>query len=248
MSTTQAAIYARVSSERQATAQTIASQLAALRERVTVDGYVVPEAMQFLDDGYSGTTLVRPALERLRDIVAAGAVDRLYVHSPDRLARKYAYQVLLVDEFRRSGVEVIFLNRELGQTPEDDLLLQVQGMIAEYERAKIIERNRRGKRHAARSGSVNALSGAPYCYRYFTKQEGGGRARYEIDIQEARVVKKIFEWVGKERVTIGEVCRRLVRAGQKTRKGKLFWDRSVIWGVLKNPAYIGEAGFGKTRK
>jgi hypothetical protein len=94
MSTTQAAIYARVSSERQATAQTIASQLAALRERVTVDGYMLPEAMQFLDDGYSGTTLVRPALERLRDLVAAGAVDRLYIHSPDRLARKYAYQGL----------------------------------------------------------------------------------------------------------------------------------------------------------
>ena len=144
MSTIQAALYARVSSERQATAQTIASQLAALHERVTVDGYVLPEAMQFLDDGYSGTTLVRPALERLRDLVAAGAVDRLYIHSPDRLARKYAYQVLLVDEFHRAGVEVVFLNRELGRSPEDDLLLQVQGMLAEYERAKIIERHRRG--------------------------------------------------------------------------------------------------------
>ena len=83
--------------------------------------------MQFLDDGYSGTTLVRPALERLRDLVAAGAVDRLYIHSPDRLARKYAYQVLLVDEFQRTGVEVVFLNRELGRSPEDDLLLQVPG-------------------------------------------------------------------------------------------------------------------------
>src|SRR5467141_1186836 len=103
MSTTQAAIYARVSTERQATAQTIASQLAALRERVTVDGYVLPEAMQFLDDGYSGTTLVRPALERLRDLVAAGAVDRLYIHSPDRLARKYAYQVGVVTCWGRAG-------------------------------------------------------------------------------------------------------------------------------------------------
>ena len=103
MSTTQAAIYARVSSERQATAQTIASQLAALCERVAVDGYVLPEAMPFLDDGYSGTTRVRPALERLRDLVAAGAVDRLYIHSPDRLARKYAYQVLWVDACHRAG-------------------------------------------------------------------------------------------------------------------------------------------------
>src|SRR5437867_538526 len=205
MSTTQAAIYARVSSERQATAQTIASQLAALRERVTVDGYVLPEAMQFLDDGYSGTTLVRPALERLRDLVAAGAVDRLYIHSPDRLARKYAYQVLLVDELHRCGVELIFLNRELGRSPEDDLLLQVQGMVAEYERAKILERSRRGKRHAAQQGSVNVLSGAPYGYRYISKWEGGGAARYEIVLEEARIVRQIFTWVGQERCPLAEV-------------------------------------------
>ena len=121
--------------------------------------------MPFLDEGYSGATLVRPALERLRDVVAARAVDRLSVHSPDRLARKYAYQVLLVDAFRRAGVEVILLNRARGQRPEDDLLLPVQGMIAEYERAKIIERHRRGKRHAARAGVVHGLSGAPYGYR-----------------------------------------------------------------------------------
>src|SRR2546429_7740179 len=117
--------------------------------------------MQFLDDGYSGTTLVRPALERLRDLVAAGAVDRLYIHSPDRLARKYAYQVLLVDEFHRAGVEVIFLNRELGRSPEDDLLLQVQGMMAEYERAKIVERHRRGEGDGARAGRGHGFVRGP---------------------------------------------------------------------------------------
>lgn len=162
MSILQAAIYARVSSEHQTEANTIASQVAALQERATADGVVVSDAMTFLDDGYSGTTLVRPALERLRDAMSAGTVDRLYVHSPDRLARKYAYQVVLIEEFSRWGVEVVFLNRELGQSPEDDLLLQVQGMMAEYERAKILERHRRGKLHAARSGSVNVLGGAPY--------------------------------------------------------------------------------------
>src|SRR2546422_5238563 len=179
MNTTQVAMYARVSSDQPAEAQTIASQVAALRERVAAEGFVLPEAMQFLDEGYSGATLVRPALERLRDVIAAGAIDRLYVHSPDRLARKYAYQVLLVDEFQRMGVEVVFLNRELGRSPEDDLLLQVQGMMAEYERAKIIERHRRGKIHAARVGSVNVLSGAPYCYRYVSKHDSGGQARHD---------------------------------------------------------------------
>ena len=201
MNPLQAAMYARVSTEQQAEAHTIASQVAAVRERVAVDGLSVSEAMQFLDEGYSGATLVRPALERLRDVVASGSVDRLYVHSPDRLARKYAYQVLLVDEFRRAGVEVIFLNRALGQSPEDDLLLQVQGMIAEYERAKIIERHRRGKRHAARIGAVNVLSGAPYGYRYVTKYEGGGQARYEIIPDEARVVRQVFTWVSQDRLT-----------------------------------------------
>src|SRR2546421_8319940 len=157
MNPSQVALYARVSSAQQADAHTVASQVAALRERVAADGLTVSEAMQFLDEGYSGATLVRPALERLRDIVAAGSVDRLYVHSPDRLARKYAYQVLLVDEFRRAGVEVMFLNRALGQSPEDDLLLQVRGLITGYERAKIIGRHRRGQRIDRPAGVAEML-------------------------------------------------------------------------------------------
>ncbi len=231
MNAIQVAIDARVSSERPTEGQTIASQVAALRERVMADGLALPEAMQFLDDGYSGATLVRPALERFRDVVAARAVDRLYVHSPDRLARKYAYQVLLVDECRRAGVEVIFLNRALGQSPEDDLLLQVQGMIAEYERAKIIERHRRGKRHAARAGAVHVLSGAPYGSRYVSKYAGGGQARYDIVPEEARVVRQVFDWIARDRLSIGEVCRRLTQAGEVTRTGKTAWDRSAVWGM-----------------
>jgi site-specific DNA recombinase len=204
--------------------------------------------MEFLDENYTGATLVRPALERLRDLMATGAVERLYVHSPDRLARKYAYQVLLVEEFQRLGVEMVFLNRPLGQSPEDDLLLQVQGMMAEYERAKIMERHRRGKLHAAQVGSVNVLGGAPYGYRYIRKHDGGGQARYDIVPDEARVVRQIFDWVSRERLSIGEVCRRLQHAGEVTRTGKTVWDRSAVWGMLKNPAYQGQAAFGKTRR
>ncbi len=248
MNTSQVAIYARVSSEPRPEAPTIASQVAALQQRVAADGFTLPESMQFLDENYSGATLVRPALERLRDLMAAGAVERLYVHSPDRLARKYAYQVLLVEEFQRLGVAVSFVNRPLGQSPEDDLLLQVQGMMAEYERAKIIERHRRGKLHAARSGSVNVLSGAPYGYRYVPKHAGGGHARYDIVPDEARVVRQMFDWIGRGRVSIGEVCRRLQHAGEVTRTGKTVWDRSAVWGMLKNPAYQGRAAFGKTRQ
>src|SRR5258708_11385488 len=153
MTTIRAAFYARVSSEQQAAAHTIESQTAALSERAQSDGTPVPPER--------GATLIRPALDRLRDLVTVGAIDRIYVHSPDRLARNYAYQVLLLDEWRRCGVELVFLNRPLGQSPEDDLLLQGQGIVAEYERAKIMERSRRGKKHAALSGSLNVMSNAP---------------------------------------------------------------------------------------
>jgi site-specific DNA recombinase len=242
-----AAIYARVSSEQQAEAATIASQVAALEERVAKDGLTLEPQMRFLDEGYSGATLIRPALERLRDMAATGAMDRLYVHNPDRLARKYAYQVLLLDEFSRCGVEVIFLNHRLGQTPEEYLLLQVQGMVAEYERAKILERSRRGKLHSARHGSVNVLSGAPYGYRYISSRDGDGEARYEILLEEARVIRQMFEWVGRDGLSIGEVCRRLKQQGIPSPKGKSYWDRTTVWGHLKNPAYRGAAIFGKTR-
>jgi site-specific DNA recombinase len=125
------AFYARVSSDHQVDEGTIASQIAALRQRIAADGGRTDPELAFSDDGYSGGTLLRPALERLRDQAAQGALDRLYVQAPDRLERNYAYQFLLLDELRRARVQVIFLNHALGRSPEDDLLLQVQGVIAE---------------------------------------------------------------------------------------------------------------------
>ncbi|WP_429455355.1 recombinase family protein [Paraburkholderia sp. JPY465] len=90
-------------------------------------------------------------MERLRDAAALGTVDRLYILAPDRLARKYAHQALLMEEFSSCGVQIVFLNHAIGTTPEESLLLQMQGMIAEYERAKIAERHRRGKLHGAKA-------------------------------------------------------------------------------------------------
>ena len=206
-------LYARVSSETQARERTIESQLEDLVARALADGVPVPPELVFIDDGYTGSTLVRPALERLRDVAAAGAIDRLYVHCPDRLAREFAHQLLLIDEFYRAGVEIVFLNHEVDDSPEGQLLLQVQGVIAQYERAKILERSRRGRQHAARSGSISVLSGAPYGYRYITKSEGDGRADYRIILEEARVVRQIFEWVGRERCSLREVVRRLRKGG-----------------------------------
>ena len=241
------AFYARVSSDQQAQEQTIDSQVSALRERIVADGVTTETGLGFIDDGVSGSTLARPSLERMRDAAYAGSFQKLYVHSPDRLARKYAYQVLLLEELRRHGVEVVFLNRSIGVSPEEDLLLQMQGMFAEYERAKILERSRRGKRFAAQRGSVNVLSGAPYGYRYVSKHEGGGTASYEVVPEQAAIVRQIFEWVGRDRLSIGEVCRRLRQQGTLSPGGKSIWDHSSVWSMLKNPAFYGRAAFGKTR-
>ncbi len=241
------AIYARVSSDQQAQEQTIESQLATLRERIAQDGHVLDDELCFIDDGVTGATLMRPALEQLRDTAYVGGFQKLYVHSPDRLARRYAYQVLLVDELKKREIEIEFLNRAIGASPEEDLLLQMQGMFSEYERAKIMERSRRGKRHAATRGSVNVLSNAPFGYRYISKRDGGGAASYEVNDEHAAVVKQIFEWIGRDRISIGEAKRRLDEKEIPSPRGKSWWDRTTIWAILKNPTYKGSAMFGKTR-
>jgi site-specific DNA recombinase len=241
------ALYARVSSEQQSKRGTIDSQIAALKERISADDAQIVDDMCFVDAGVSGATLIRPQLERLRDCAALGAIDRLYILSPDRLARKYAYQALLMEEFSACGVRVVFLNHTIGTTPEESLLLQMQGMIAEYERAKIAERNRRGKLHGAKRGNVNVLSGAPYGYRYIRRQLDGTPAQYVIELPQAATVRTIFQWIGMDRLSIGDVVRRLAEAGTVTASGKLHWDRSVVWGILRNPAYMGRAAFGKTQ-
>ncbi len=241
------AIYARVSTDRQAESETVDSQIAELKQRIESDGRTLDQELSFVDDGYSGSTLERPALEKMRDIAAAGGFDKVYVYDPDRLARRYAYQVLIVDELQRCGVEITFLNRAHGGSAEDHLLLQVQGMMAEYERAKILERSRRGKMHAARQGKLSVMCGAPYGYRYISKQEGAGVARYEVLEDEACIVRWMYELVAVERASIGEVRRQLIAKGVMTRTGKKNWDRATIHGILKNPAYHGEARYGKTR-
>ena len=241
------ALYARVSSEQQVRGNTVASQLAALRERVVGAGLSVAPEDEFVDEGYSGSTLLRPALERLRDAVAAGVVDEVHVLAPDRLARRYAYQVLLVEEFGRAGAEVIFADRPIGAGAEQDLLLQVQGMIAEYERAKLLERGRRGRRHAARSGSVSALGKMPFGYRYIAKDAGGGVARVEVVAEDARWVRLMFAWIGLERLSLREVSRRLAEAGVATSTGRARWDPTTIALMLRNTAYVGRAVFGRSR-
>ena len=240
-----AAIYARVSSDRQKENHTIASQTAALIEYAQTHGYSVPPEWVFQDEGYSGAILVRPGLEALRDLAAEGQIATALIYSPDRLSRKYAYQVLLSEELSRCGVELIFLKSPTGATPEDQLLMQFQGMIAEYERAQIAERCRRGKRHMAQRGGVNVLSGAPYGYRYVKKSDISA-AFYEIIETEAKVVRMVYETYAQQGLSINAIARLLNEREIPTRTGKGRWERSTVWAILRNPAYRGAACYGKT--
>jgi len=242
-----AAIYTRVSSDKQKEEHTIGSQIEALIQYAQTEGYKVPSEWIFQDEGYSGSHLVRPSLERVRDLASEGQIEAILAYSPDRLSRSYAHQVLLIEEFSRNGVEVLFIKSPKADTPEQKLLLQFQGMIAEYERALITERSRRGKRFKAKSGIVNVLSGAPYGYRYVKKTELSS-AYYKIIEEEARIVDEIYRLYTKELVSIGEITRRLNVQGVPTKKGKSAWERTTVWGILRNPAYIGKACYGKTEK
>ena len=241
-----AGIYARVSSERQREEHTIESQVEALIEYAQTEGYIVPSDWIFKDEGYSGSTLVRPGLERLRDLACEGQIDTLLIYSPDRLSRKYAYQVLLTEEFSRNGVDVVFIKSPKATTPEEELLLQFQGMIAEYERAQIIERSRRGKRHRAKTGSVSVLSGAPYGYQYVKKTEDIP-AYYKVIEKEAEVVRQVYKLYVEDTFNIAGIVRWLNENDIPTRKRISKWERTTVWAMLRNPAYKGTACYGKTK-
>jgi site-specific DNA recombinase len=230
-----AAIYARVSSDRQKEQHTIASQTAALREYAQTHGYTVPPEWVFQDEGYSVALLVRPGLEALRDLAAAGQIRAALVYAPDRRSRKYAYQVLLAEELARCGVALVFLQAPSGATPEEQLLVQFQGMIAEYERAQIAERCRRGKRHRAHPGAVNVLSGAPYGYRYVRKTDTSA-AYYEVLEAEAAIVRRVFALDTEQGQSINAIARGLNASHSPTRTGTARWERSTVWGRLRNPA------------
>src|ERR1700757_3784247 len=223
-----AVIYARVSSDKQKEERTIASQTEALRGFALEQGFSVPDEWVIEDEGSSGATLVRPGLERVRDLASEGQIDAVLVYSPDRLSRKYAYQVLLIEEFARHNVQTVFIKAPQTATAEDQLLLQFQGMIAEYERAQILERSRRGKRHRALQGVVNVLYGAPYGYRYIRKSEHAP-ASYSIIDSEASVVRMVFDFYPAKALSLGPFTQPLNAKAIPTRKQISRWERSTVW-------------------
>jgi Resolvase, N terminal domain len=136
----QVALYARVSTPNQHQEGTIVSQVRSLRHDVHQQGWSLLPTHEYLDEGISGTRLDRPALDRLRDGAQRGEFDAVVVLSPDRLARHDAHQWLLIEEFAKRHTPVIFLQNPFGDSPQGKRLIQMQGMIAEYERAQILER------------------------------------------------------------------------------------------------------------
>jgi site-specific DNA recombinase len=242
-----AAIYTRVSSDQQKENKTIGSQVDELLEFAEQQEYIVPDEYIFKDEGYSGAILVRPGLEKVRDLSAEGQIQAVLIYSPDRLSRNYAYQVVLMDEFASCGTEVLFVNSPKVDTPEQALLLQFQGMIAEYERALIKERSRRGKRFKAKSGVVSVLCGAPYGYNYIRKTEET-TAYYEINEEQAAIVCEVYRLYAEEFLSIGAISRALNERKVPTRKRISKWERSTVWAMLRNPAYSGIACYGKTEQ
>ncbi len=233
------ALYARVSTQRQERQQTIASQLTALQAWAAAEGYAVADEHVFRDEGYSGSRLDRPGLDALRDAVRDGAVQQVAVLSPDRLARKYAYQVLLLEEFRRAGAEVLFLQHPISDDPNDQLLLQIQGAIAEYERAVLAERFRRGKLQRARNGHY--LAGrAAYGYRYVPRHDAVP-GHLVVDEPEAELVRMLYGWLVDEQMTIRQILKRLNAGPWLPRSGRHAWSPSTVHHILADPIYAGTA-------
>ncbi|HUY25761.1 MAG TPA: recombinase family protein, partial [Candidatus Saccharimonadales bacterium] len=237
------ALYARVSTDIQEARGSIGSQLEALRARADGDQHEV--VAEYLDDGYSGARLDRPALDRLRDGAEAGLFEAVLCLTPDRLARVYAYQVLILDELQRHGVRVLFTDAlTLDDDPQARLLTQVQGVIAEYERAKIAERNRRGRLYRARAGEPVSWN-APYGYRRIARTEAAP-AHLEVIEPEAAVVRRIFDDYVAGGHSMRQIALRFYDEKIPSPLGKPMWRFCTISRVLRDRAYVGTWYYNRT--
>lgn len=241
-----AALYARVSTLQQEQEATIESQVAAVEKYAQGQGYQLQPEFMFLDQGISGAKLARPALDRLRDLATEGAFSTVLCLSPDRLARQYAHQWVLLDELRRVGVQVVFINQpDAKDDPQGQLFLGIQGLFSEYERAMITERLRRGKLYRIRQGQL-LHPNPPYGYRYIPVSEANG-GRWLINEAEAGVVRHIYEcYTGSAALTITQIVDRLRKRGAVAPSRGKRWTYSTVQAILKQPAYTGQTHYNRT--
>ena len=241
------AFYVRVSTERQQQAQTIEQQVAQLRSYVAArDGWEVDEAHIFRDDGFSGGKLVRPGLDALRDQAARAAFDLILITAPDRLARNYVHQMVVLEELERRSVRVVFIDRPPSDDPHDQLVLQIRGAVAEYERRLIADRMRRGRLARLRSGPLLPWTRAPYGYRLHPERPRDPAA-VQVDPAAAAIIQELFATYAEGGVTVPGLAVRLTGRAVPTPTGQAIWKPSTIRGLLTNPAYRGEATSGRLR-
>jgi len=221
------AVYARVSTQRQAQANTTEQQLERLRAYVQAHGWDLPLEHVFRDDGYSGATLRRPGLDRLRDAATSARFERIVITAPDRLARNYVHQVLLVEELQKHGAEVVFLDRPMSRDPHDQLLLQIRGAVAEYERTLIAERMRRGRLRKLRAGTLLPWTRPPYGYR-LDPERPRDPTGVHLDEAEAAVVRDLFAWFADEGAAVFTLVQRLHRLGLASPRGHQTWSPSSL--------------------
>jgi site-specific DNA recombinase len=233
------ALYARVSTQRQAQAQTVEQQIERLLGHARQQGWDVPLDQVFRDDGYSGASLRRPGLDRLRDRAAARSLDLVLITAPDRLARNYVHQVLLLEELQGHGCEVRFLDRPMSQDPHDQLLLQIRGAVAEYERTLITERMRRGRQRKLEAGLMLPWTRAPFGYRV-DPDRPRDPAGVRVEEAEAAIVREMFAWYADETHSFCSLARLLEQRGIRTSTGLARWNLASIRDLLTNPAYAGQ--------
>src|SRR5438093_5243276 len=229
------AIYARVSSERQEKEHTIGSQLEALRAYAAQNGMEIVE--EFTDEGYSGARLDRPALDRMRDLAERHGFEVLLTYCTDRLARKFVLQALILDELERFGVKTIFLEGGAADDPLSKLMHQITGAVAEFERAKITERYRRGKLYRARCGEIVSPD-VPFGYVKIPRRDGVP-THAEIQETEAVIVRRIFDTYVKQDLTVRQIAKELTLDRTPTSKNRGQWSWSAVDRILREEAYIG---------
>ena len=243
------ALYVRVSTSRQQQQQTIEQQRSRLRAYVaTQPEWHIADEQIYRDDGDSGVKLNRPGLDRLRDHAAMAAFERVLITAPDRLARNYVHQMLLVDELTQRGCPVAFVERPMSQDPHDQLLLQIRAAVAEYERTLMTERMRRGRQATLRSGQLLPWTRAPYGYLLdFERPRAPSRVR--LAPVQAAVVEQMFAWDTDpgQPASLYEVAKRLSDAHSPTPRGGKRWNVASVRGILRSPTYTGVAESGRTR-
>jgi site-specific DNA recombinase len=241
------ALYARVSTDRQQQTQTIEQQVTQLQAYVAAqDGWTVAEEHVFRDDGRSGAKLDRPGLDALRDQAARAAFDVVLVAAPDRLARNFVHQMVVLEELEGRGVQVVFIDRPLSDDPHEQLVTQIRGAVAEYERTLIADRMRRGRQARLRSGQLLPWTRAPYGYRLHPERPRDPAA-VTVDPAAATIVQELFAAYAAGGVTLHGLAERLTARGTPTPTGKPVWRPNTVRGLLTNPAYKGQAASGRRR-